>query len=95
MRYLPIGKYETEQLGKIRAKIEYMCSMERRNQLYTEDIRKFVEEIIELQFEFPKHLMQPLFHLVNQKITKAIQDENLYHLEILLDALYMMDSTNE
>ena len=57
MRYLPIGKYETEQLGKMRAKIEYMCSSERRNQLYTEDIRKFVEEIIELQFEFPKHLM--------------------------------------
>ena len=39
--------------------------------------------------------MQPLFHLVNQKIRKAIEDDNLYHLEILLDALYMMDSSNE
>lgn len=72
-----------------------MCSVDRRNQIYTEDLRKFVEEITELQFEFPKHLMQPLFHLVNQKITKAIEEENLYQLELLLDALFMMDSENE
>lgn len=39
--------------------------------------------------------MQPLFHLLNQKIGQAIKDNNLYQLEILLDSLYMMDSTNK
>ena len=39
--------------------------------------------------------MQPLFHLLNQKISQAIKENNLYQLEILLDSLYMMDSTNK
>ena len=65
MRYLPIGKYETELLEKTRKKIDYMCQPDKRNTIYSEDIRQTVQEISELQIELPKHLMQPLFNLIN------------------------------
>ena len=42
-----------------------MCLPERRNTQFSEDIRELVEEITQLDIEFPKHLMQPLFHLLN------------------------------
>lgn len=76
------------------SKVNQMCLPERRNTVFTEDILDLVVEITRLDIEFPKHLMQPLFHLLNQKIGQAIKDSNLYHLEILLDALHMMDSSN-
>lgn len=72
-----------------------MCLPDKRNTIYSEDIHEMVQEIMELEIEFPKHLMQPLFHLLNQKIAKAIQASDLYQIEILLDALYMMNSTNK
>ena len=90
-----MGKDWNELLESYKYKVEQMCLPGKRNTIYSEDIRQLVEEITELQIEFPKHLMQPLFHMLNQKISKAIQENNLYQLEILLDALYMMDSTNK
>lgn len=45
-----------------------MCSSEKRNTIYSEDIRQLVEEITLLTIEFPRHLIQPLFILINQKI---------------------------
>ncbi len=95
MRYLPIGKYETDELKQIKKKISNMCALGVTNTLYSEDIVEMVEEVIGLQFEFPKHLIEPLFRLINKKLAKAIETNDLYQLEILLDALYMMDSSNE
>ncbi len=40
-------------------------------------------------------MIEPLFRLINQKLAKAVEINDLYQLEILLDALYMMDSSNE
>ena len=46
LRYLPIGKYQTELLEAYKIKVEQMCLPERRNTVYTEDIRDLVGEII-------------------------------------------------
>lgn len=78
MRYLPIGKYETDELKRIKKKINNMCAIGVTNTLYSEDIVEMVEEIIGLQFEFPKHLIEPLFRLINQKLAKAIETSDLY-----------------
>ena len=63
--------------------------------MFTEEIREFVREIIVLEFEFPRHLMEPLFHLINEKLVTAMQNEDIYNLELLLDALAMMGTRNE
>ena len=63
--------------------------------MFTEEIREFVREIIVLEFEFPRHLMEPLFHLINEKLVTAMQNEDIYNLELLLDALAMMGARNE
>lgn len=31
-----------------------------------------------VDFELPKHLMQPIFGLINEKLQKAIQTDDLY-----------------
>ena len=72
-----------------------MVSQEYAKNVFTEEIRDFVREIISLEFEFPRHLMEPLFHLINEKLATAIQNEDIYNLELLLDALAMMGARNE
>ena len=57
MRYLPIGKYYTDMLKQFRSKIEQMCMADKRNTVFSEDIRQLVEEITLLPIEFPKHLI--------------------------------------
>ena len=39
--------------------------------------------------------MEPLFHLINEKLVTAMQNEDIYNLELLLDALAMMGARNE
>ena len=82
-------------MQKIKQKIESMVSQEYAKRVFTEEIRDFVREIISLEFEFPRHLMEPLFHLINEKLATAIQNEDIYNLELLLDALAMMGARNE
>ena len=39
--------------------------------------------------------MQPLLHLSNKKIRKAIEDDDLQHVKILFDVLFKMGSVIE
>ena len=48
LRYLPIGKTESELLESYKNKIDQMCYPDRRNTIYSEDIRDLVDEITEL-----------------------------------------------
>ena len=48
MRFLPMGKDWNELLESYKYKVEQMCLPEKRNTIYSEDIRQLVEEITEL-----------------------------------------------
>jgi hypothetical protein len=94
MMYLPVSKQLSDAFDDMRRRIDVMCSEQRRNQVFTEDIRDLVRDVLHAEFEFPKHLLEPVFLLINQKIRKAIKVENIYHLEILIDTLRMLDAYN-
>jgi len=64
------------------------------DKLRVEDIREAVYEVTVLPFEFPRHLLEPVFNLVNQKCEAAIYYQDIYSLEILLDTLALMDARN-
>ena len=85
---------QIDQLNKMKQKIENMCVLENAKRVFTEDIRDFVKEITTLEFEFPRHLMEPLFHLINEKLATAIHNEDIYNLELMLDTLAMMHARN-
>ncbi len=51
-------------------------------------------EITNSEVEFPRQLLEPLFILTNELIQKAIDTENLFTLEILMDVLCMMNARN-
>lgn len=62
--------------------------------MYVEDIQQLVYELVNLEVEFPRHLMEPIFIICNEKISQAIETEHLYSLEILLDTLSMINARN-
>lgn len=95
LRYLPIMKAETDQLHKMKQRIEFMCLPDQAKRVFTEEVRDFVKELTRLEFEFPRHLMEPLFHLINEKLETAIHNEDIYNLELLLDSLAMMHARNQ
>lgn len=65
-----------------------------RKKIVVEDINTFVTEISMLEFEFPRHLLEPIFILVNDKLQMAIDTNNLYCVEILLNTLSLMGARN-
>ena len=48
----------------------------------------------EVEFEFPRYRLEPIFNVVNEKLGAAIELENIYMLEFLLDCLKFMNATN-
>ena len=75
-------------------RITRLCSKDNRRAVTVEDLRDFVRELSEVEFEFPRHLMEPLFHLCNEKLYQAIESDNIYCLEVLLDTLSLMQARN-
>lgn len=59
-----------------------------------ENVRDVVRELCEIEFEFPRHLMEPLFHMANRMMHRAIDTNQLYQIEVLLDALAYMGARN-
>ena len=47
-----------------------------------------------LAFEFPRHKLESLFDVVNEKLFQSMEQENIYCLEILLDCLRFMNARN-
>lgn len=68
--------------------------MGNRKKVLVEDINSFLMEISMLEFEFPRHLLEPIFVLVNEKLQMAMNSSNLYCLEILLNSLSLMGARN-
>lgn len=48
----------------------------------------------QLGFEFPRHRLEPVFDVVNEKLYQSIEGESIYCLEILLDCLRFMNGRN-
>lgn len=71
-----------------------MVGVEETSMVTVEEIRDSIIEIMNLQFEFPRHLLEPLFNLVNQKIKAAIFYQDIYSLEVMMDALALMNARN-
>ena len=59
-----------------------------------EEIRAFVKELSEVEFELPRHLLEPLFNVCSKLIIRAKETNNLFTLEILLDAISYMGGSN-
>lgn len=74
------------------AKIE--STVANRNNMCIEDIRDLLQEISVLTFEFPRHKLESVFELVNEKLSASIECENIYCIEILLDCLRYMQARN-
>lgn len=68
--------------------------MGNRKKVLVEDINSLLMEISMLEFEFPRHLLEPIFVLVNEKLQMAMNSSNLYCLEILLNSLSLMGARN-
>lgn len=71
-----------------------MVSVAEASKVTVEEIRDSVIEITSLPFEFPRHLLEPLFNLVNQKCKAAISHQDIYSLEVLMDTLALMNARN-
>ena len=61
-----------------------------------EEIQEFVAEITsEQQFEIPRYRLEPVFNMITDKIDIAIEHENIYVLEVLLDCLKYLNARYE
>ena len=92
MRYLPLDAQSRQTIESYIEKIRAM--MANRKKVFIEDINSFLTEISMLEFEFPRHLLEPVFILVNEKLQMAIDSNNLYCLEILLNCLSSIGARN-
>jgi hypothetical protein len=68
--------------------------MTNRKKVYVEDIDALLVEISTLEFEFPRHILEPIFILCNEKLQQAIDTNHLYSLEILLNSMSLMGARN-
>lgn len=66
LKGLPITKIEREKLKQVFTKIENAIT--NRYNMYIEDIRDLLQEISSLSFEFPRHKLEGLFEVVNEKL---------------------------
>ena len=92
MRYLPLDDQSRQSIQTYIDKIRAM--MNNRKKVLIEDINSLLTEISMLEFEFPRHLLEPIFVLVNEKLQMAIDSNNLYCLEILLNCLSLIGARN-
>lgn len=59
-----------------------------------EDLRDFLQEVSQLHFEFPRHKLEPLFDVINQKLHYSIEYSHIYSIEVLLECLRLMSARN-
>lgn len=65
-----------------------------RYQICLEDIKDLLQDISLLNFEFPRHRLEPLFDIVNEKLYQSIEWDNIYCIETLLECLRFMNARN-
>ena len=68
--------------------------MVNKHNLCIEDLRDLVQEVSLLDFEFPRHKLEPLFDVINEKLHVAIECEHIYCIEVLLECLRFMSARN-
>jgi hypothetical protein len=94
LKRAPVSKADRENMDKFFGRIESI--IQKRAEIEIEELREFVLEITsnEVEFEFPRYRLEPIFNVVNEKLEAAIEHENIYMLEVLLDCLKFMNATN-
>ena len=65
-----------------------------RFNLAIEDLRDLLQEVSALEFEFPRHKLEPIFDMINEKLHMAIEYEHIYCVEVLLECLRLMCARN-
>jgi hypothetical protein len=71
LRNLPINKAEREKLQSMLVKLEK--AVQNKYNLCIEDFRDLVQEVSTLEFEFPRHKLEPLFDVINEKLHLSIE----------------------
>jgi hypothetical protein len=92
LRNLPINKVEREKLSLTLNKLDQ--AVLNKHVLTIEDLRDLVQEVSLLEFEFPRHKLEPIFDVINEKMHMAIEGESIYCIEVLLEALRFMSARN-
>jgi hypothetical protein len=94
LKRAPVSRADREKMDAYTGRIESI--IQEREATEIEDLREFVQEITghEIEFELPRYLLEPIFGVVNEKLDAAIEYENIYMLEVLLDCLKFMNARN-
>jgi len=94
LKRAPVTKADSMKMDQYLARIE--STVQRRAEIEIEELRAFVEEVTsaEVEFEVPRFRLEPIFNVVNEKLEVAIEYENIYMLEVLLDCLKFMNARN-
>ena len=94
LKRAPVSRADREKMDKFFSRIESI--IQKREEIEVEQLRDFVQEITsnEVDFEFPRYRLEPIFNVVNEKLEAAIEYENIYMLEVLLDCLKFMNARN-
>ena len=94
LKRAPVSRADREKMEKFLSRIESI--IQKREEIEVEQLKNFVHEITsnEVDFEFPRYRLEPIFNVVNEKLEAAIEHENIYMLEVLLDCLKFMNARN-
>ena len=92
LRGLPINRAEREKLSSTLSKLDN--AVLNKTNIMIEDLRELVQEVSLLEFEFPRHKLEPLFDVINEKLHIAIECEHIYCIEVLLECLRFMSARN-
>ena len=90
----PVARADSEKMDHYLTRIE--GTVQKREEIEIEELRAFVLEVTsgEVEFEIPRYRLEPIFNVVNEKLEAAIEHENIYMLEVLLDCLKFMNARN-
>ena len=92
LRGLPTNKAERDKMHQVFNKLDQTVA--NSHLISIEDMRDFLQEVSQLQFEFPRHKLEPLFKVINEKLHYSIKCENIYCIEVLLECLRLMSARN-
>jgi len=94
LRRAPVAKADSLKMDHYLARIEE--TVQKREEIEIEELRAFVLEVTsgEVEFEIPRYRLEPIFNVVNEKLEAAMEHDNIYMLEVLLDCLKFMSARN-
>jgi len=69
-------------------------AVQNKQNMAIEDLRDLVQEVSALEFEFPRHKLEPIFDMINEKLHIAIEFDHIYCMEVLLECLRMISCRN-